>query len=54
MKNFKFDKDTVSKFAGVASAIVMGIFTIANALGDQKKDREFKEMKKLFDELQNK
>lgn len=49
--NFNINGDVVKKVAGVASAIVMGVVTVANALSDQKKAAEFEQMKKTLEEL---
>lgn len=49
----KFDLKNVDfkKVAGVASAVMMGIVAIGNALADQKKEQEFEDMKKTLKEL---
>ena len=54
MVKVKFDINSpvVKKVLGVASAVVMGIVTVTNALSEQKKDQEFEEMKKTLSELQ--
>lgn len=49
--NLKFD---AKKILGIASAAVMGIVTVVNALSDQKKAQEFEDMKKTLSELQDK
>lgn len=48
------ESDGLKKGLGIASAIVMGVVTVANTLAEQKKAREFDEMKKAISELQNK
>lgn len=42
---------SVGKYAGV---VVTGIMAIAGALSDQKKEKEFEELKKVVSELQKK
>lgn len=42
---------TVGKYAGV---VVTGVLAIAGALSDQKKEKEFEELKKAVSELQKK
>ena len=44
----------LKKVAGIASAVMMGIVTISNALADQKREQEFEDMKKTLSDLQNK
>lgn len=44
----------LKKGFGIASAIVMGVITISDALSEQKKDQEFEEMKKDIEELKQK
>lgn len=53
MKEFKMNP-IVQKIAGIASAIVMGIVAVANALAEQKREREHEDMKKTLSELQEK
>ncbi len=42
---------TVGKYAGLAATAVIAV---SGALADQKKEKEFEELKKKVDELQNK
>lgn len=42
---------TVGKYAGV---VVTGVLAITGALADQKKEKEFEELKKTVSELQKK
>lgn len=52
MKNI-LESEGLKKSLGIASALVMGVVTVANALSDQKKAQEFEDMKKAISELQN-
>ena len=54
MVKVKFDINSpvAKKVLGIASAVVMGIVTVTNALSEQKKNQEFEEMKKTLSELQ--
>lgn len=52
MKNI-LENENLKKGLGIASALVMGVVAVANALSDQKKAQEFEDMKKAISELQN-
>ena len=52
MKKFDLGNPLVKKGFGIASAVVMGIVAVSNALSDQKKAAEFEDMKKTLSELQ--
>ncbi len=54
MKLDVFKNPAVKKGLGVASVIFAGVAAISNALSDQKKDKEFEDMKKAISELQKK
>lgn len=49
--NLKFD---VKKVLSIGAAVVTGVVAVVNSLSDQKKAREFEDMKKTLSELQNK
>ena len=49
---FDINSPVVKKVLGIASAVVMGVVTVTNALSEQKKNQEFEEMKKTLSELQ--
>jgi hypothetical protein len=53
MSKFKIDNEGVQKVLGVVIAVGTGVLAVINALGDQKKAREFEDMKKAISELQN-
>ena len=42
------------KGMSIATAVAMGIGTVVSTLSDQKKEKEFEEMKKTLEKLQNK
>ena len=42
---------TIKKVTSIVSAVIMGVVAVANSLSDQKKSREFEEMKKTLAEL---
>lgn len=42
------------KGLGIAGAVMMGIVTMSDALANQRKEREYEEMKKIVSELQKK
>ena len=48
---FNLNSSAFKKAAGVASALVMGVVAVSNALADQKKEQEFEDMKKTLAEL---
>ena len=52
----KFDikSPIVKKGLGIASALVMGVVAVSNALSDQKREKEFEDMKKAISELKSK
>ena len=49
-----FKNPSLQKGLGVASALFMGVVAVSNALSDQKKEKEFEEMKKAISKLQSK
>lgn len=51
---FEINTSTVKKVLSVATAVVAGIAAVGNTLAEQKKEKEFEEMKKAISELQNK
>ena len=53
IKNFLKGIDWKTAF-GITSAIVTGIVAVGGSLSQQKKDKEFEEMKKAFAELSRK
>lgn len=44
----------LKKGLGVASAVVMGIVTISQALADRQREEEFEDLKKTVSELKSK
>lgn len=44
----------VKKGLGIASALFMGVVAVSNALSDQKREKEFEDMKAVLSELQKK
>ena len=55
MMNLNFIKNPgFQKGLGIAAAIFAGIGAVSSALSDQKKEREFEELKKTVSELQKK
>ena len=54
MKKINIESSSVKKVLGIASAVVMGVVTVSNALSEQKKAQEFEDMKKTLSELQKK
>ena len=54
MKKINLEAGTIKKVVSFASAAVMGIVAVTNALSDQKKAQEFEDMKKTLSELKNK
>lgn len=52
----KFDLKKVNwqKVAGIVGCVVTGVAAFSQALGDQKKEAEFEEMKKIVSELKGK
>lgn len=54
MSKIDLNSPGLKKGMGIASALFMGLITVVSALSDQKKDREFEEMKQTLAELQNK
>jgi hypothetical protein len=55
MKFMEFVKsEKFGKITSVVSIVAAGIGAVISAIADQKKEREFEEMKKAIAELQNK
>lgn len=54
MKNDIFKSPAFKKILGVASIAVAGVVGVVNALSDQKKEKEFEEMKQDVSELKKK
>lgn len=52
MKKIDIGSPVAKKVLGFASAAVMGVVAVVNALSDQKKAAEFEDMKKTLSELQ--
>ena len=52
--NLKFNNPGFQKGLGIAAAIFAGLGAISSTLSDQKKEREFEELKKTVSELQKK
>ena len=52
--NFKdfINNPILKKGLGYAGVVVAGVAAISNALSDQKKEKEFKELKEAVSELQ--
>ena len=48
------ESEGLKKGLGIASALVMAGVTFASSLSDQKKAKEFEDLKKAVAELQNK
>ena len=51
MKKIDFKNLNLTKGLGIATAVAMGISALVGSLNDQKKEREFEEMKKALAEL---
>lgn len=51
---FKVNNSTIQKVLSVATVVIAGIAAVGNTLTEQKKEKEFEEMKKAISELQNK
>ena len=45
---------TVKKVMGIVSVVIAGVVAVDNALSEQKKDKEFEDMKNAISELQKK
>lgn len=50
----KFNNSAFQKAFGIGSIIVAGVVAVANAIAEQKKEKEFEDMKKAIADLQNK
>ena len=50
----KLSGDSVKKIIGVAGVVVAGVSAVLGALSDQKKEREFEDLKKTVAELKGK
>lgn len=51
MKKFDLKKIDSKQVVNIASALVMGVIAVSNALSNQKKEQEFEDMKKTLSEL---
>lgn len=52
--NDLINNPTLKKVTGIASIALAGIVAVSNAIGQQKKEKEFEELKKTVSELQKK
>lgn len=48
------DKNSFNKALGIAGAAIAAITAFASTMADQKRDKEFEDMKKYIDELKAK
>lgn len=54
MKKLDLSKVNWQKVVGVVGCVVTGVAAFSQALGDQKREAEFEEMKKALSELKGK
>lgn len=50
----KLSGESVKKIIGIAGVVVAGVSAVFGALNDQKKEREFEDLKKVVAELKGK
>ena len=48
------DKNSVNKVLGIAGAAIAAFMAFNSNMADQKREKEFNDMKKYIDELKNK
>ena len=54
MAKFNLNNPVLGKVLGIVSVAAAGVVAVVGALSDQKKSREFEDMKKTVSELQDK
>lgn len=51
---FNIQNPIAKKGLGIASALFMGVVAVSSALSEQKREKEFEDMKKTISELKSK